>query len=409
MIFILIKNELIKILKKTKTWIVFGLFLVFLGVCMFGLYNESKYRQNFNSLGYKIEQIKNSIKYTEEQISKIENINEKEYLDTLKQELNEYKEEKAKYENQLNEIENKEENTEQWKVQIAEEIKNQEENLNSKDIPEEDKTWISERIDKLKYLQENNIKPLYGYEFNAYNYMDTVMSILGISILAVGIAIFMSDIVCGEYSPATFKFLLIQPVSRGKILLSKFIASTITALTMIVSGEVIAFLGIGFTSKFDAATYPKSIDTRYFLDMSNISLDQRYPNLIRIADTGKIVSFNELILRAFIFQMLFIITCCAVFLLISTIFKSSSISTAISIVISISGTVIFQVFSFSSKFAHLIFLSYSHVTAVVTGDVAYVYKNVNITPSNGIIVMIATIIISYTIAHIRFNKKEMLI
>ncbi len=83
MIFLLIKNELIKILKRTKTWIIFGLFLVFMGVCMYGLYNEDKNRQMYNSSEYKIEQFEKSIEYTKEEINKIENIKDKEYLNTL--------------------------------------------------------------------------------------------------------------------------------------------------------------------------------------------------------------------------------------------------------------------------------------------------------------------------------------
>lgn len=404
MIFLLIKNELIKILKRTKTWIVFGLFLVFMGVCIFGLYYEDKNMQKYNSPQYKIEQIQKSINYTEEEMSKIENSKDTEYLNTLKDDLKHYEEEKIKYENQIK----NQDNVEQWKVEITEEIKGHEENLKNKNITEDDKTWISERINKLKYLEQNDIKPLYGYEFNAYNYIETVVTILGLALLAVGISVFMSDIVSGEYNPPTLKFLLVQPVSRGKVLLSKFIAVTITALTMIMSTEVLAFLGIGISTGFNSGTYPKTMGVRYALDSSNIAT-QRYPDLIRISNTGKIGTFNELIIKALLLQILFIITCCSVVFLISTLSKSSNITTAISIIITASGTIIFQIFDFSSKFAHLIFLSYASVGSVITGDIAYMYRNVNITPYNGIIVMLATTIISYTIAHIVFKNKEILI
>lgn len=404
MILVLVKNELIKILKKTKTKIVFGLFLVFLGVCTFALYNESKYMEKSKSLDYKIQQNRDSIKYTEEQLAKAKKTNDKEFINILKKQLNEYEEERIKYEDQLNNSNN----VEQWKVELDEEIKNNEANLKSKDISEEDKTWIIERIEKLKYLRENNIKPLYGYEFNAYNYIETIMSILGTSILAIGIAIFMGDIVSGEYKPGTFKLLLTQPVSRGKIILSKFIAGAISSVMFIISGEMLVFLGVGFITKFQGATYPQSVGARYFLDTSNMQVD-KYSNLIKLANTGKIVSFNEFIIKSILLQILFIITCCAVFFLISTIFKSSGISVTLSIIIATLGTVIFRVFNYSSQFAHLSFLSYSHVTSVISGEAAYIYKNVNITIGNGIVVMIVTSIISCMLAQIIFNKKEMLI
>ena len=404
MIFLLIKNELIKILKRPKTWIVFGLFIIFMLVGMYGLYHEDKNMKKYNSPQYKLEQIEKSINYTEEEISKIENSKDKEYLNTLKEDLKHYEEEKIKYENQINNTSD----VNQWKLDVTEEIKSHEENLKNKDIAEEDKTWISERIDKLKYLEQNNIKPLYGYEFNAYNYIDSVITILGMVLLAVGISVFMSDIVSGECTPPTLKFLLVQPVSRGKILLSKFIAVTITVLTMIMSTEILTFLGLGVVKGFNAGTYPKTMGVRYFLDTSKMPA-QRYPDLVRIANTGRIGNFNELIIRSLLLQIFFIITCCSIVFLISTLFKSSNVTTAISIIITASGTIVFQMFEFLSKFSHLVFLSYGSVTAVITGDIAYMYKNVNITPVNGVVVMILTTIISYTIAHIVFKKKEILI
>ncbi|ACD51317.1 ABC transporter permease [Clostridium botulinum] len=404
MIFLLIKNELIKILKRTKTWIIFGLFLVFMGVCMYGLYNEDKNRQMYNSSEYKIEQFEKSIEYTKEEINKIENSKDKEYLNTLQEDLKHYEEEKVKYKNQIINPDN----AEQWKLDVTEEIKNHEENLKDKDITEEDKTWISERINKLKYLEDNNIKPLYGYEFNAYNYINTILAVLGVALLAIGISVFMSDIVSGESTPPTLKFLLVQPVSRGKVLLSKFIAVIITAITMIVSTEILTFLGIGLAKGFKSGGYPKTMGVKYFLDSSNISV-QGYPDLIRLANTGKLGTFNELIIKSLLLQVLFIITCCSFVFLISTLFKNSNVTMAISIIIAAAGTIVFQIFDFSSKFAHLIFFSYASVSEVITGDIAYMYRNVNITPSNGIIVMIVTTIISYTIAHVVFKNKEILI
>ncbi|MBN1050125.1 ABC transporter permease subunit [Clostridium botulinum] len=404
MIFLLIKNELIKILKRTKTWIIFGLFLVFMGVCMYGLYNEDKNRQMYNSSEYKIEQFEKSIEYTKEEINKIESSKDKEYLNTLQEDLKHYEEEKVKYQNQIINPDN----AEQWKLDVTEEIKNHEENLKDKDITEEDKTWISERINKLKYLEDNNIKPLYGYEFNAYNYIDTILAVLGVALLAIGISVFMSDIVSGESTPPTLKFLLVQPVSRGKVLLSKFIAVIITAITMIVSTEILTFLGIGLAKGFKSGGYPKTMGVKYFLDSSNISV-QGYPDLIRLANTGKLGTFNELIIKSLLLQVLFIITCCSFVFLISTLFKNSNVTMAISIIIAAAGTIVFQIFDFSSKFAHLIFFSYASVSEVITGDIAYMYRNVNITPSNGIIVMIVTTIISYTIAHVVFKNKEILI
>ena len=63
----------------------------------------------------------------------------------------------------------------------------------------------------------------------------------------------MSDIVSGESTPATLKFLLVQPISRAKVILSKFIAVVITVVGMIAGLEVAAYGVIGAFTGFDAA------------------------------------------------------------------------------------------------------------------------------------------------------------
>ena len=62
---------------------------------------------------------------------------------------------------------------------------------------------------------------------------------------------FMSDIVSGESTPATLKFLLVQPISRAKVILSKFIAVVITVVAMIAGLEVAAYGVIGAFTGFD--------------------------------------------------------------------------------------------------------------------------------------------------------------
>ena len=130
----------------------------------------------------------------------------------------------------------------QWKKQLDEEIKYASEDVER--YKQYNDEWskqyyldAKERLEEFTYLKENNIKPLYGWEYDGYNYMNSLMKFLGMAILVAGIAVFMSDIVSGECTPATLKFLLIQPVTRGKVLLSKFIAVTITVLSMILGTD----------------------------------------------------------------------------------------------------------------------------------------------------------------------------
>ena len=102
-----------------------------------------------------------------------------------------------------------------------------------------------DNLEIYNYLRDNNVEPLYGWEYEAYNYMTSLMQFLGAGLLVCGIAVFMSDIVSGECTPATLKFLLVQPVTRGKVLLSKFIAVTLTGKWRIRVSTLLTLAAVG--------------------------------------------------------------------------------------------------------------------------------------------------------------------
>jgi len=66
----------------------------------------------------------------------------------------------------------------------------------------------------------------------------------------------MSDIVSGECIPATLKFLLVQPVKRGKILFSKFTVSIVTVLSLIIIPQLAGMVIVNATSNIQASDYP---------------------------------------------------------------------------------------------------------------------------------------------------------
>ncbi|MDZ5001644.1 ABC transporter permease subunit, partial [Clostridium perfringens] len=121
-------------------------------------------------------------------------------------------------------------------------------------LNEWNKRWYAEskqQLDDLKYLKANNIKPLQGWEYQAFNFLKILNNFFGLGVLIAGIAVFMSDIVSGECTPATLKFLLVQPVKRGKILFSKFIVSVITVLSLILIPQIVGMTVVNMTSDVD--------------------------------------------------------------------------------------------------------------------------------------------------------------
>ncbi len=407
MLLTLIKNELIKLLKKGKTWIVFVLFALFIGITIFGQYSSDKNMRMWQSPEKQLEMAKENLDYYKEELelNKNSDVNP-EYIASLEESIEYSKEQIKSYEDIIKNGVNEDE----WKKQLDEEIEYAKESIIR--YEKYDDEWSKqyameskERLEQLTYLRDNNIKPLYGWEYDAYNYMSSLMQFLGMAILVAGIAVFMSDIVSGECTPATLKFLLIQPVTRGKVLLSKFIAVTITVLTMILGAEIVGFLFVNITSGVNNSAYPVSIGTVYekIINADGTTI------LSKVVGSGHMGTNLELFTKAMLFQALFIITACAVIFMISTLIKSSMITMAISVVVTVFLTIGSYNLSALRKMAHLVFLNFGDSISVFTGSSAMMMQNQNMTVTNGVIVMIVTTLVAYLIAHINFSKKDILI
>lgn len=407
MLLTLIKNELIKLLKKGKTWIVFALFALFIGITIFGQYSSDKNMRMWQSPEKQLEMAKENLDYYKEELelNKNSDVNP-EYIASLEESIEYSKEQIKSYEDIIKNGVNEDE----WKKQLDEEIEYAKESIIR--YEKYDDEWSKqyameskERLEQLTYLRDNNIKPLYGWEYDAYNYMSSLMQFLGMAILVAGIAVFMSDIVSGECTPATLKFLLIQPVTRGKVLLSKFIAVTITVLTMILGAEIVGFLFVNITSGVNNSAYPVSIGTVYekIINADGTTI------LSKVVGSGHMGTNLELFTKAMLFQALFIITACAVIFMISTLIKSSMITMAISVVVTVFLTIGSYNLSALRKIAHLVFLNFGDSISVFTGSSAMMMQNPNMTVTNGVIVMIVTTLVAYLIAHINFSKKDILI
>lgn len=408
MLLTLIKNEFIKIFKRSKTWIVFGLFIVFIGITAFGTWMNDKNMKEWTSPEYQIQQaeeqlvhIRNDIKRAEEDGDQKWIQNSKEIETSLLKQIDINKE---IIKNGISE--------DAWKKQLDESIKSTENTIKQYEedgISEWNKRWYAEskqQLDDLKYLKNNNIKPLQGWEYQAFNFLQMLNSFFGLGVLIAGISVFMSDMVSGECTPATLKFLLVQPVTRGKILFSKFIVSTVTVLSLILIPQLVGMTVVNMTSDVDASKYPVRVEQKY-----EKAFDQSSGEMImnQIPDTSKMITNTENAFRTIGYQSLFILSACSIVFMISTLFKSSMTSMAVSVISTIFLSIGTQAISSIRNISHLLFTTYADAGSLVTSKLALMYQNPKLTTTNGIICLIITAIIAYTIAHINFIKKDILI
>lgn len=408
MLLTLIKNEFIKIFKRFKTWIVFGLFIAFIGITAFGTWMNDKHMKEWTSPEYQIKQAEEQLVHIRNDIKRAEADGDPQWIQNSK----DIETSLLKQIEDNNEIIKNGISEDAWKKQLDESIKSTENMIKQYEedgINEWNKRWYAQskqQLDDLKYLKDNNIKPLQGWEYHAFNFLRTLNSFFGLGVLIAGIAVFMSDIVSGECTPATLKFLLVQPVKRGKILLSKFIVSVITVLSLILIPQLVGMTVVNMTSNVDASDYPVRIEQKY-----EKVFDQGSGEMImkQIPDTSKMVTNNESAVRTIGYQALFILSACSVIFMISTIFKSSMISMAVSVISTIFLAIGTQAISSIRDISHLLFTTYADAGSLVTSDLALMYQNPKLTTTNGIVCMIITAIIAYIIAHINFTKKDILI
>lgn len=415
MLFNLVKNELIKITRRSKTWVVFGLFaLAMIGFVVIAKVSSNQ-MEHWQSPQGQIENIDNQLSWMKDDLKRqekeIENSNyDKESLNNIKENINYLKEDIKRLEDDRKLQEKKISSPENvdWRDEVKSEIESYKRDIKNAGYDEEGVKHLEQQIKDKQYFLDNNIEPIENWEFFPSNVAVQVMMILGMGILVAGIAVFMSDIVSGECTPATIKFLLVQPVSRAKVLLSKFIAIVITVVGMIAGLEVAAFGIMGAFTGFDAMKMPVTIGQKYIINQE-IFIKQGFKQLELVPGSGYQSTMGDLVLKGFLLQLLFIVACVAFIFMISSLFKSSMITMAVSVIIAVASTMLPMASEKIASYAHLNFLNYSSPINLLMGEMPFMYhNNLNFSPQLGIGLMIGTIIVSYIISSFVFTRRDML-
>jgi ABC-2 type transport system permease protein len=415
--FTLIGNEMKKLFSRKKTWVVVIGFILLLGLLTFAMYKEEQNSKKYSSPEFKIKNMQESITFENKQKEELQK--KKDNAATTADDKKDIERELAKLETN---IKNMEESIKElksssgkdtfWKTELKQQIESTEKMINNKDeesMPEEYKEKEKLNLTQMKYFLENDIKPVKGYELLGFNFANNIVEFLGMIFLAMGIAIFISDMVSGECTPPTMKFLITQPVSRGKVLLSKFIAAVVSSVLLIVSIELIYFLIVGLVFGFGNSNYPVMVGTRFQFDMASVNQQGVHP-LKAIAGSTYIIPMWKFTIQIFLMQILFIITCASFIFLISTLFKSSMVSMGVGSIIMIILFVIVNQIKQLGKIVPYLFTTYGNVVGVLKGEeLALRFQNPALTPSISIPVMIIWAVACYIIAHFVFTKKDILI
>lgn len=393
----LIYNETIKLLTRKKTLIVFIAFILLVGFVMFGTYKDDQNRKKWNSPEFKIQNMEQSLEHMKNM--RDDETNSEEFRKQIIQDI-------ENTEKALKELkENPNPEVIDWRKDLNERIANMENMLKEPGFPESEKERITLEINQYKYLLDNNIKNDEN-DLNAFRFLRMLFEILGAIFLAVGVLMFTGDMVSGEYTPPTMKFLITQPVSRAKVLLSKFISVVLTSIILVLAVELIAYLIMGLIFGFGDINYPMFVGTRFEVDMAKL-VNDGHP-LKAIAGSTYVISRGAYLMKAFLLQILFIIAAASFAFLLSTVLKSSMVSISVSIVTVIAFTIL-QNMPYVKKVAPYLFTTYGNTFTLMEGQLPMMFQNPIVTTGFGITVMILWSAACYLLSYLVFTRRDLLI
>ncbi|MBE6046819.1 MAG: hypothetical protein E7213_00135 [Clostridium sp.] len=285
----LIKNELIKIYHKKKLFICIIILIVTALWTLGGATNR-------------IDEKMKSLEDTKASVSMNESARD-EIIKRTEKSIDEYKRAKEYSDEELQDF-------------YKEYIDNMEqENEDNKD------EFINCNVNFIKYLSDNNLRPTTDIDLNSNEIMKRGIKIF--SLVAIFIVVLItSDIISSEYTKGTLKVLITRPFLRRKIIVSKFMASTIICSGIVLFFELFVY-GVGVIMKgYTSLSYPEKI---YPAFESSDTLNVQFNSYIQpILNTSDIIPEWQLFLKCLILQILFIACLVSISMLFSSLMKSGA-------------------------------------------------------------------------------------
>ncbi|MGL6184626.1 MAG: ABC transporter permease [Clostridium chrysemydis] len=327
----LIKNELIKIIHRKKIWISIIVLMIASIWVLGGSVNRIEEKKT------SLEEIKNSTTISEEaRVSMVKD---------TERDIKQYEVSKESTMTELQKLYSKELNR-------LEKQKKSSENI-----------FVDEDINYIKYLSENNLRPKSAIDLDSNDILQrAIMAFSIVSMLVV--IIISSDTISDEFNNGTIKVLITKPYKRIKIIISKFIASSIVCIGLVMLFQALIYI-IGVAIKgYTTLSYPELIYPKY---ESSEVLNLQFNNYIApITGTGSIIPQWELFLKSFLLQGIFIACMVAFCIMISALIKNNSFTSIIAILCTV-GAVMTLFIQDIRFYSYLLFQNYYDILNTVKG------------------------------------------
>ncbi|SFX56945.1 ABC-2 type transport system permease protein [Thermoactinomyces sp. DSM 45891] len=247
--------------------------------------------------------------------------------------------------------------------------------LNDKEADEDAKEMAQKEIAKSEYLLANHIKP-----YTIHTYLDNGQGMIVFFGAFFGIII-AANSVASEFSTGTIKLLLIRPIHRFKILLSKYVSALFSTASLLLLGILLFLVVGGLLLGFEGITASHAVMQGDHLVKETFLYTWSKSFLL------------SLILPFFVITFTF---------MISTVFRNNGLAIGLSMAAYFGGNIATL---FMLKYKWVKFTPFIHMDYLSSGDALIK----GMTTSSSSIVLGAYFLLFLAIAMITFKKRDIAI
>ncbi len=266
-----------------------------------------------------------------------------------------------------------------WKAQVHQEIQGDQKTLSQEKShfsPVTDALTQEIKIDQ--YRLKHNVPPLDGN--TALGFLQFTLGFS--SLLTLFIIIIASSIVSQEYAWGTIKLLMMRPINRWKILLSKYVTVLFNTLVLFLVLVVLSFL-LGLI----------------VFGPGHLSLHYVYAHQSEIRDVSIFTHFIQYLGS----KLIGVIMISSFAFMLSTLFKSNALAIALSIIIQYAGSVIMVLLGqLNPNYSKYVFFSNTDLYQYVEGTPAIK----GLTFGFSITVLLIYFVVFMAVSTIVFQKRD---
>lgn len=262
-----------------------------------------------------------------------------------------------------------------WREGVTEELEMNHSLLDDPDFPQAAKVQINNEVKELEYYLENDLPP---NELTVWGFVESSSDLM--PIVSLVIIIVAAGIIANEFRWGTIKLLLIRPISRTKILLSKYISVLLTT--------VIALLLVVITSTLFG-----------FVLFDTASLFEKVP--VALTDGMVLKAPALIIMKTYGYKLINLVMMATFAFMISAVFRNSSLAVGLGIFLMMSASAIPAIFAEQSWAKYILFAN-TNLQQYETGAILIE----GMTLSFSITILFIYYIIFMGLAWLLFTKRD---